>query len=367
MLSRLAKEYLPCPEKFARSIIASFDMRRTITKLFVFVVLLLVLDRLVYAGAVFLRDHGAHPTEIDLIYDDGGWNPPIVFFGDSRTKHNFDMQEVEKLTDLAAYDFGRNNASAEQSLFMLEEYLLHNHRPSVVVFEADPQFLDKGYGQFHKEEFGDRIAVVPDLSELLRQPRPTLQQRARAFAVTWLVKSASLANRLPDLWRRWRMRGAAGASEVKFYSCGVPEKPLLCRYYNGANNFVIGNGENMTGSPRPFNIDAERIALFEHIVSLAEQNDFRLMLLETPRLQGDQAYPVEKKQRAEAFYCGLARAHRSVLYARLTHLDGIDRDPALYWDWEHFNGVGATKMSQLAAPLIAALANRQRPEACLLQ
>jgi hypothetical protein len=306
-------------------------------------------------------------VEIDLIYDDGGWNPPVVFFGDSRTKHNFDMHEVEKLTDLAAYDFGRDNVSAEQSLFMLEEYLHHNHRPSVVVFEADPEFLDKGYGRFHIEDFGGHLAVVPDLSELLRQPHPTLQQRASAFAVTWLVKSASLPNRLPDLWHRWRMQGAAGGSEVKFYPCGEPERPLLCRYYNGANNFVIGNGEKMTGRRFPFNIDAERIALFEHIVSLAEQNDFRLMLLETPRLQGDQAYPAEQKERADAFYCGLAQAHRSVLYARMTHLDGIDHETALYWDWEHFNGIGATKMSQLVAPLIAALANRQRPEACLLQ
>ena len=342
-------------------------MRRTITKLFVFVVLLLVLDRLVYAGAVFLRDHGWHPAEIDLIYDDGGWNPPVVLFGDSRTRHNFDMHEVENSTGLAAYDFGRDNVSAEQSLFMLEEYLHHNHRPSVVVFEADPQFLDKGYGRFHKEDFLNHLAVVPDLSELLRQPRPTLQQRASAFAVTWLVKSASLPNRLPDLWHRWRMQSAAGASEVRFYPCGFPERPLLCRYYNGANNFVIGNGVEMTAHPMPFNIDAERIALFEHIVSLAEQNDFRLMLLETPRLQGDQAYPAEQKQRSEAFYCGLAQAHRSVLYARMTHLDGIGRDPALYWDWQHFNGIGATKMSQLIAPLIVELANRQRPEPCLLQ
>jgi hypothetical protein len=111
----------------------------------------------------------------------------------------------------------------------------------------------------------------------------------------------------------------------------------------------------------------ERITLFEHIVSLAEQNDFQLMLLETPRLEGDQNYPAEQKQRTEAFYCGLAQAHRSVLYARMTHMDGIDREPFLYWDWEHFNGIGATKMSQLIAPLITALANRQRTEACLLR
>jgi hypothetical protein len=343
-------------------------MRQAITKLVVFIVLLVALDRLVYAGAVFLRDHAGHPMAgIDLIYDEGGWNPPIVFFGDSRTRLNFDMREVENLTGLAAYNLGYDNASAEQSLFMLEEYLHHEHRPSVVVFEADPMLLDKRYGTFHKEAFRDHVAVVPDPSDLLRQPRPTLQQRASAFAVTWLTKSASLPNRLPDLWHRWRIQGAAGASEVYFHACGLPEWHMLCRYYNGADNFVIGNGAKMTGRPLRFNIDADRIALFEHIVSLAEQDDFQLMLLETPRLEGDQAYPAEQKQRAEAFYCGLAQAHRSVLYARMTHIDGIDREPFLYWDWEHFNGVGATKMSQLVAPLIAALASRQRPEACLLQ
>jgi hypothetical protein len=342
-------------------------MCQAITRLVVFVTLFVMLDRLVYAGAIFMRDHSGHPAEIDLIYDEGGWDAPVVFFGDSRTARNFDMHEVENLTGLAAYDFGRDGASAEQDLFMLEEYLRHNHHPSVVIFEADPGFLHNGYGQFMKQDFRNHVAVVPDPSELLRQSPPTLQQRASAFAVTWLTKSASLPNRLPDLWYRWRRPHAAGASEVQFHPCGQPEKHMLCRYYNGADNFVIGHGAVMTGSPMPFNIDAERMALFEHIVTLAEQNDFRLMLLETPRLQGDQFYPAEQKERADAFYCGLAQAHRSVLYARMTHIDGIDRDPALYWDWEHFNGIGATKMSQLVAPLIAALANRQRPEACLFQ
>jgi hypothetical protein len=342
-------------------------MRQAFIRLVVFVALLVVLDRLVYAGAIFLRDHSGHPVEIDLIYDEGGWNPPVVFFGDSRTRRNFDMHEVENLTGLEAYDFGRDGASAEQNLFMLEEYLRNKHHPRVVVFEADPQFLDERYGRFLKEDFRDHVAVVHDPLELLRQSRPTLQQRASAFALTWLVKSASLPNRLPDLWHRWRTQRAAGASEVQFHPCGPPERHMLCRYYNGADNFVIGNGETMTGHPVPFNIDPERIALFEHLVSLAEQDDFQLMLLETPRLQGDQAYPPDQKQNAEAFYCGLAQAHRSVLYARITHTDGIDREPALYWDWQHFNGVGATKMSQLIAPLITALASRQRPEACLLQ
>ena len=154
-------------------------MRQAITRLVVFVALLVGLDRLVYAGAVFLRDNSGHAVEIDLIYDEGGWNPPVVFFGDSRTRRNFDMHEVENLTGLAAYDFGRDNASAEQNLFMLEEYLRHKHHPNVVVFEADAPFLDEGYGRFHKEDFRGHVAVVPDPSELSAIPSNAATTRKR--------------------------------------------------------------------------------------------------------------------------------------------------------------------------------------------
>ena len=42
---------------------------------------------------------------------------------------------------------------------------------------------------------------------------------------------------------------AAAKPEAEFHACGPPEMHLLCRYYNGADNFVLGNGETMTGHP----------------------------------------------------------------------------------------------------------------------
>jgi hypothetical protein len=339
-------------------------MRQAITRLVLFLACWLVLDRLLYAGAVFLRDNSGHRQEIDLIYDEG-WNPSVAFFGDSRTRHNFDVEEVETSTGLATYDFGRDGISAEEILFMLEEYLRHGHRPRVVVFEADPRLLDLAVGQFFKQDFRDHVAVIPEPGDLLRESQPTLQQRASAFAVAWLARSASLPNRLPVWWRRWRARGQDSRPAAQTFECG-PDNSLRCKYYNGGELFMTGPGREIAEEPMPFRIDADRMALFAHVAALAEKEDFWLLLAETPRFHGDEAYPADSKARADAFYCGLAQAHPRVLYARLTHVDGIDRDPSLYFDWTHFNGLGAGKMSRLVAPLIMALARGGRPQPCLL-
>jgi hypothetical protein len=341
-------------------------MRQNIMRLTLFVGLLMVLDRLVYAGAMYMRDHGGHPQGIDVIYQDESWSPQIIFLGDSRTKRNFDMQVVESLTGLSAYDFGYDNSSAEEALYILEQFLIHKHNPRVVVFEADPPMLDEAYGVFHREHFRTHVAVVPEPADLLRPNAPTMPQRASAFALTWLMKSASLPNRLPDLLELWQQRDDDTTTKVQVLPCGPEEMHLRCRSYNGASTFVEGHSDKMTWRVLPFGISAERKKLYEYVAELAEKNDFSLILLQTPRLNGDQAYPAELKAGADTFFCGLARNRPNVLYARLTHAGGIDLDSSLYWDWEHFNGVGAVKISQMIAPLITAMAAGARPESCVL-
>lgn len=345
-------------------------MRQAIPRAALFIALLLVLDRLIFAGAEYLRDNAGHPQGIDLIYD-RGWNPQVAFFGDSRTKHNFDMSVIESLTGLRAYDFGRDGISAEEVLFMLEEYLRYGHKPRVVVFQADPRLLDARVGQFFKEDFRDHLSVVPDPADLLRVSHPTLQQRASILAVTWLARSASIANRLPVLWNKW-LEGPVTGPKVQTFGCGPHN--LQCQSYDGDELFLGNSGEPIAPRGDAFStdsvrmrIDSERIKLYEHIVTLAEQNDFQLLLAETPRFEGDEAYLPQVKARSDQFFCGLARGHSEVLYARLTHLVGIDRDPSLYFDWAHFNSIGASKMSKLIAPLISAMERQSRPQSCLLE
>lgn len=342
-------------------------MGKHIAPIALFVGLLLGLDRLIYTAAMYMRDHGRHPQGIDIIYQDESWSPKVVFIGDSRTRRNFDMQAVESLTGLSAYDFGYDNASAEEALLILEQFLSHKDTPRVVVFEADPPMLDKAYGAFHREDFRTHLAVVPEPEDLLRPQTSTMQQRATAFAVTWLMKSASLPNRIPDLLEYWQQRNDAElATKVQVDPCG-PENSMRCRSYNGAVNFVHGSNGNMTARTLQFSATTERKALYEYVVELSKQNKFSLILLQSPRLSGNEAYSAELKADADSFFCGLAQSQRNVLYASMIHTGGIDQDAFLYWDWEHFNDLGATKISQLIAPLIVAMADGSRPEPCLLQ
>jgi lysophospholipase L1-like esterase len=97
----------------------------------------------------------------------------------------------------------------------------------------------------------------------------------------------------------------------------------------------------------PSEIDDVVMRAYEHVVTLARQYEFSLLLDATPRFHDDEVYPRGIKARAEAFYCGLAKAHRQVLYARLSHAGGIDRDASLYRDGGHFNMLGARKMSEM--------------------
>lgn len=340
-------------------------MRRLIAKVVLFAALLVALDRLVYAGAIYLRDHAGHPEGINLIYDHG-WNPDIAFFGDSRTRHNFDMREIESKTGLSAYNFGQDGASPEESLVMLEEFLRNGHHPRVVVFEADPGELDAKVGIFDKAYFRDHLSVVPDAADLLRDRPPTLQQRLSDFAVTWLVKTASLPNRLPDLWRRWSVRDSAKEADDQPYPCGA-QGALRCEDFNGSSLFLPGYSEEMQELPLPYNIDQSRMKLYEYVAAMAEDKEFWLILDETPRLHGDEAYSADTKARSEAFYCGLAKSDSKLLYARLSHKDGVDLDPSLYFNWTHFNSLGAKKMSDIIAPMIVDAAQHRRGEPCVLE
>jgi hypothetical protein len=339
-------------------------MRRAILKALVFVAVLIALDRLVYASAVFLRDNAGHPQEIDLIYDEG-WDPPIVFFGDSRTKRNFDMRPIEAATGMSAYNFGIDGASADETLFMLQEYLRHGHRPLVVAFEADPRELDQKVGVFQKAHFRDHLAVVPDPEDLLRVPRPTLEQRVSSFAVNWLVRTASLPNRLPQLWQHWRERHDDGDEPSQIYVCGE-NSSIRCVDYHGSALILPGSTEKIEQVSMPFSIDESRMKIYRRVAALAEEYGFWLVLDETPRFHGDQAYPPDVKARGEDFYCSLAKANPRVVYARLSHHDGIDQDVSLYFNWTHFNTLGAKKESEILGPLIAELARGQRREACVL-
>jgi hypothetical protein len=347
-------------------------MRRALVKLALFAALLLALDRLVFAGAVALRDAGAtrHLTQAAALYDPN-WDPEIVFFGDSRTLHNYDLRAVERATGMRAYNFGDDGSSPEQQLFTLEEYLRVGHHPRVVVFQADPASLDEHTGIFDHRMFREHQADGAQAADLFWGTDLSLGQRVSRFAARHLLRTALLANRLPDIlaeWLRSRTAAAAAGSGIDApYPCGSEKNPQQCRNYGGAILFLPKAGTKLEPAPLSYGIAPAREALYEHLAALAESQGFAAILAETPRYRGDAQYEPKSKKASEGFYCGLAERHDALLFARLSHVGGIDQNDSLYMDWTHLNSEGAARMAKAIAPLIAAMAKNRRPQPCVLE
>jgi hypothetical protein len=347
-------------------------MRRALLHAVVFVAVLVAVDRAIFAGAMYLRDHGNLRNGADLLYDPS-WDPSVVFFGDSRTTHNFDMSVIEAMTGLTAYNFGIDGSGTRQNVLMIDQLLGYHHHPKVIVLEADVNSLSNNWGRLDIAPFQAYLATRPAPDALVAPDNRNLSGRLVKFGMRWVLRSASIANRLPDLVEHWQLRDQINdvAHETPQTSvCDeTPEGGVLrCIDYHGSKLFVPERPwsvEFKLGGT--VDIDADQMALFERAVALARAHGAYLLLEQTPYYLTDTIYPPDDTAPVEQFFCELARANPNVLYARLSHLDGIDHDPALYYDPWHFDAAGARIMSEATAPLIADLAHGYRPEACILR
>jgi hypothetical protein len=347
-------------------------MRRTLLQALVFIIVLVAVDRAIFAGAMYLRDHGNLRVGADLLYDPN-WDPSVAFFGDSRTTHNFDMSVIESMTGLTAYNFGIDGSGTRQNVLMIDQLLGYHHHPNVIVLEADVNSLSNNWGRLDIGQFQAYLATRPAPDALVAPGAQGLSGRLSKFAARWLLRSASIANRLPDLVEHWQLRDRANdVAHEKPWTWICDETPeggvLHCIDYHGSKLFVLERP--WSGEPKPggaVEIDAAETALFERAVALARAHGAYLLLEQTPYYRTDTTYPPDDTAPVEQFFCELARDNPNVLYARLSHLDGADHDPALYYDSWHFDAAGARIMSEAIAPLIADLARGYRPEPCILR
>lgn len=241
------------------------------------------------------------------------------------------------------------------------------------MLEADVNSLNSQWGRLNIAPFQAYLATRPAPDALVAPNNRNMSERLSKFAARWLLRSASIANRLPDLVLHWQLRDRAidVAHEAPHTSiCGdTPEGGVLrCTRYHGSILFVPERPWSAEAKPGPgVKIDAGEMALFERAVALARAHGAYLLLEQTPYYLTDTIFPPKNTAAVEQFFCELARANPHVLYARLSHLDGADHDPALYYDSWHFDAVGAWTMSEATAPLIADLDRGYRPEPCILR
>lgn len=337
-------------------------MRKALIRAALFIAILLVLDRAVFAWILHLRNESGYHEGIYLIYYPK-WDAEIDFFGNSRTRHNYDMRVIENETKRTAYDFGIDGIGVQEAVFMIEEALRNGHHPKVIVLQTEPVCLVPVYGFFNLAPFREYLATEPTNTIRWAAQAPTLAQRVGEIADAWIFRSASFPNRVPDMWIHSNNPDVPPSPTVQPGVCGGGP----CFLYHGSE--LYRNTHSYAGTPVPppisVVIDPKKTELYRDAVKLATDYGAYLLLVESPRYFGDTVYSAEARAQVDEFYCGLAQANPNVMYARLSHVGG--RNPDIYLDEEHFNVDGARLMSEAVAPLIAELADNHRPQPCLLR
>ncbi|MGE5517344.1 MAG: hypothetical protein ACM31D_16185 [Bacteroidota bacterium] len=334
-------------------------MRNILLRGVAFVLLLLALDRAIYLVGSYLRDHSRLPLKLDVAlnrqvpYD-------VAVFGSSRTYHHFDAELLQQLTGRSTFNFGADGANFDQQWLTVRAWLEAGHQPKVVVFEADATSLTANSLRFSKANFREWMLESPAVLKIFVSDRSPLDLLEAAF-VTWGLRSTAFANRLPELLKAWRHR-----DDPNWFCDGG------CRYAQGslllpangwsppppATTDALGAGKVSGEEPR---FDAGRLARFDALADLVDRHGAVLLLVETPR------YRAEPPQRADAaaeeFFCKLARERGNVIYARLRHVDGLDKAVSSYADGAHLNASGAEVLTRAFSPILGAAIKGGLPSA----
>lgn len=301
--------------------------RRLILLSLAFLVLLKAIDiglfrTLAYMDGQRRDDYG----NLRKLYN-GQINADIVFIGSSRIALQIDPVEIEKQTGLSAYSVAWEGTNFDQHLFTIEEYLLHNRPPKIIVAEADEHILDETIPTFAKPEFRPFIHYSA--------------HTARLFAEDENLVTYSII-------RSMVFRGKVGEVVGNYLF------PVLAT----DANVIERNGTRLRNGVMPvdwnfryqFTLSDKRKQQFAALAALAQRHGSRLVLVATPRVG---IFDADAHREARVFLTRLAASHAGVSFFDESENDEIRRNNAYWWGTGHTNHLGATAFSTILGRRLA--------------
>lgn len=257
-------------------------------------------------------------------------NADIVFIGSSRIALQINPLEIERQTSSSAYTIAREGTNFDQHLFTIEEYLLHNRRPKIIVAEADEHILDETMPTFATQEFKPFVlysdhtaALFGDKTSRWRfKVLKSLVYQGRALSIVRDVLAPSISS-------------AENGIDVKgsMLREGNIEKPNWSYSYH-------------------FLLSEKRKAQFRQLVALTKEQGITLALLATPRI-GQFDEPAFAG--ARIFFNELVVKNPHVHFIDQSRNDTIRRNGSYWYNTGHTNREGATAFSVIVGKALKAL------------
>lgn len=305
--------------------------KKFIYKLFIFIVIFKIVDLSLYKiGESYALNEAYSYGGLSRLYS-GQINTSIVFFGSSRIYLHINPSIIEEKTGKTAYNLAKDGTNIEQALFTLEEYLIHNTRPDIVVFDADVMQLDNDKLLFQKEFFKKFQYFSNHTMDLFGY------SYLKKLSI-WLVPSQIFSNQgVGDLFNSVKSilpRKKEWYIDKKDFGSWIFIKGAHLKKY--AETFKV-NDKSLH-----FKSDENRKNVYSKLLLLQKRCHFLLILLETPMLSG-----LDNKTRKIGvdFFNNISSKNDNVFY--ISYFNDLDllTDQSLWFNETHLNIFGANLLS----------------------
>jgi len=331
-------------------------MAKFIFKFFIFLVILRICDILLssfffwylQSKILLTQDIGSLNRMVH-----GEINTDIVFFGSSRTALHIDPEIIQDITGQTAWNMGMDGSNFEQQEFTLQDYLLNNKTPKIVVFEADLVSLDPSLLRFKTELF---LPYRNDSGLTFNLFNPNWDQSLYYWFFSSSVYKQEISSVLMDydtIFERIKNGGFVNEplKRSKVLIVNRPDYILV----NGAQ-LKKGQVPDQLPPILPFPVptihfDLSQITLrekrFEQLAQFAEQRGIPLVLLFPPYMSGQ----IDESQRKMAldFYLQLSQNNKNIYFLDYSQDPTLDNNLNYWWDGNHLNMKGAIIFSDEVA------------------
>lgn len=279
----------------------------------------------------------------------GGINADIIILGSSRTYLHINPEILQTRTGLTAWNLAMDGSNFDQHKFTLEEYLLHNRTPKIVIFEADLTTLDKDSLRFKKEFFLPYINYSNHTLELFTQ-------RWEDKLYYTFFSSAPYKQQIPVVLLNYKMVlagiGNGGYSFETLTSNTVVKKDDGdFVYINGA---ALRRGQILEELPESLPIPSPvdsiaftgkyRLQEFEELAKLSEQNNFLLVLVTPTWLNG--AFTEFQRQSVIDLYQEIDSNHENTYLLDFSYDELLSNNLSYWLNAGHLNFDGANIFSE---------------------
>ena len=315
------------------SSISNFDMKRFLSKTFLFVVIFISLAFILQ----IIIDRGLRNYDNDMYINwnrifRGQINSDIVILGSSRATQHFNPKIIEKQVGFSCYNLGIVAGTIILEEAKWETSLRYNKTPKILIQNVDIFFLCPGEKIAFKEQF------LPYLAE------PTIYQN--------LVKidDGIIVENIIPLYKYRGLREIVFQGLGSFFNLIKKPVPALNDFYKGYYSLI----EKWNGDFEKFNVKNNRLEFswqemqlginyLESLIKRCEERNIEIILVQSPMYYELQNM-MPQKDSITSLFSGVAIKNSIQFWNYLD--DSLCYNKEYFYNSTHLNAIGAEIFSK---------------------